>query len=553
MALILLAYAAGVLTILSPCILPVLPFVLAGAGRPLRRGALPMLAGMAVAFAAAASLAAVAGHWAVRAHDWGRIAALTLLAVFALALLWPAWGDRLMRPLMRWGASPALRAAGPVGLGVATGLLWAPCAGPVLGLVLATAALNGPNVTTSLLLLSYAAGAASALGLALAAGRPVAVALRASPRAVPWLRRALGGAVLLGVSTIATGTDTRVLARLSAESTRWMEERLLAAWQAPQPASPAAEPFAGATAWLNSPALRQDALRGKVVLAHFWTYSCINCLRSLPYVRAWADKYRDAGLVVVGVHSPEFAFEKNLDNVRRAVRDLHIPYPVAIDSGHAIWRAFDNRAWPALYFLDAQGRVRHEVLGEGRYAESERLIQQLLAESGRTAHPEGLVEPRGTGALAPSSGRAWSGETYVGFARASNYVPPRGLVADRTHQYVPAATLPLNHWTLAGSWTIQSEQALAQRPHARLAYRFRARDLHLVLGREAGAAPVRFRVRIDGQPPGASHGNDVDAQGEGRIDAHRLYQLVRQPSAGERLFEIEFLDSGAQVYAFTFG
>ena len=594
MSFLILAFAAGVLTILSPCILPVLPFVLARAGRPFLQNGLPMLLGMALAFTAVATLAAVGGGWAVQANEYGRIAALGLLAVFALTLIFPELADRLARPLVALGARIAAsndRSDGgalkegfvsSLVLGVATGLLWAPCAGPVLGLILTGAAIQGANAGTSLLLLAYAGGAATSLALSLLVGGRVYALLRRSLGVSQWARRGMGAAVLAGVALIATGLDTGLLSQLSLGSTSRIEQTLINVFQTQAPRdgpmtvadaiplaaakaetapAPAAwqdstfAPLAGATGWINTPPLASADLRGKVVLVDFWTYSCINCLRTLPYIRAWADKYREAGLVVLGVHSPEFAFEKNENNVRRAVKDLGISYPVAIDSGHAIWRGFENQAWPALYFVDAQGKVRHQVFGEGQYEASERLIQKLLAErNGKGRGDGGLVEVRGEGVQAAPGDRVLSGETYVGHERAVNFVPAGGLVPDHAQRYEPAVSVALNHWTLGGHWTVEAERAAAMQAGARLAYRFRARDLHLVLGRQAGKAPVRFRVRVDGQPPAQSHGTDIAADGSGVIDAHRLYQLVRLPaSAGDHLFEIEFLDPGAHVYAFTFG
>ncbi|WP_036837324.1 cytochrome c biogenesis protein DipZ [Polaromonas sp. CF318] len=596
MSFLILAFAAGVLTIVSPCILPVLPFVLARAGKPFLRNGLPMLLGMALAFTAVATLAAVGGGWAVQANEYGRIAALGLLALFALTLLFPELADRLARPLVALGARMASSGEGGEGgnpsllsslvLGAATGLLWAPCAGPVLGLILTGAAIQGANAGTSLLLLAYAGGAAVSLALSLLVGGRVYALLRRSLGISRWARRAMGAAVLAGVALIATGLDTGLLSRLSLGSTSKIEQTLINVFQAqapgdgpmaaanampltaakaeaaPIPAStPTAwqdstfAPLAGATGWVNTAPLAGADLRGKVVLVDFWTYSCINCLRTLPYIRAWADKYREAGLVVLGVHSPEFAFEKNESNVRRAVKDLGLAYPVAIDSRHAIWRGFENQAWPALYFVDAQGRVRHHVFGEGQYEASERLIQKLLAErNGGGVRDAGLVAVQGEGVQAAPGNRVLSGETYVGHERAVNFVPAGGLRADSAQRYEPAANLSLNHWTLGGQWLVEAERAAAAQAGARLAYRFRARDLHLVLGRDAGAAPVRFRVRVDGKPPAQNHGTDIAADGSGVIDAHRLYQLVRLPaSAGDHLFEIEFLDPGAHVYAFTFG
>jgi len=592
MTLLILAYVGGVLTILSPCILPMLPFVLARADQPFLKSGLPMLLGMAVAFTAVASLAAVGGGWAVQANEYGRLAALALLVVFAVTLLSPALAERLTRPLVALGSQIAFSVDGgalkghrfvsSLVLGVATGLLWAPCAGPVLGLILTGAAIQGANVGTSLLLLTYAGGAATSLALSLLVGGRVHAALRHSLGISQWARRGLGLAVLGSVVLSATGLDTGLLSQLSISSTARVEQKLLDYFtpldRRPAPAFPisnaglvaakfesdsgrelpregALAPLVGALGWINSPELKSEDLRGKVVLVDFWTYSCINCLRTLPFVRAWADKYKDAGLVVVGVHSPEFAFEKNPALVRKAVKDLNITYPVAIDSQHAIWRAFGNRYWPALYFVDAQGQVRHHIFGEGQYDKAERVIQQLLAENGKAGVAGALVAVEGQGTqAAPGSGGTLSMETYLGHAQAGGFVPAGGMQPDRPHHYRSAATLKLNEWTLEGLWTIERERAVARQAGGRLATRFSARDLHLVLGREAGAQPVRFRILVDGKPPVTGHGTDVNARGEGVVDAHQLYQLVRLPSsAGEHVFEIEFLDPGAHAYAFTFG
>ena len=313
----------------------------------------------------------------------------------------------------------------------------------------------------------------------------------------------------------------------------------------------------GATAWLNSPPLDAQALRGKVVLVDFWTYSCINCLRTLPYVRAWAEKYGSSGLVVIGAHTPEFDFERALPNVQRAVKELGIAYPVAVDSQQALWRAFGNRAWPAFYFVDANGRIRHRQLGEGRYDQAERMIQQLLREAGRRNVPEDLVAPQGEGTQAAAGPQApASDETYLGGARAEGFVATLGQLraGGRTQRFSPAPRLDLNQWTLAGNWRVGEEQLDAPQAGARITYRFKARDLHLVLGPGRPGRSLRFKVRIDGQPPGADHGSDTDAEGNGRIEAQRLYQLVRQSSDGrERVFDIQFLDEGAQAFAFTFG
>ncbi len=578
MLLLVLAYAGGVLTIISPCILPVLPFVFARVDQPFARSGLPLLLGMALTFAAVATLAAVGGGWAVATNAYGRHAAIVLLGLFGLALLFPAITERVTRPLVTLGARLSEQASSQTAsgssflpsflLGVATGLLWAPCAGPILGLVLTGAALHGASARTTLLLLAYAAGAATSLALALLLGGRVFKAMKRSLGAGEWIRRGLGVALLAGVAMIALGLDTGYLTQVSLASTSKLEQALVdRARPAPVAAKPGAgagetlavegpfPPLSGAVKWLNSSPPTAEGLRGKVVLVDFWTYSCINCLRSIPYVRAWAEKYRSQGLVVIGVHTPEFAFEKDPANVRKATRDLGIAYPVAVDSDFAIWRAFDNQFWPAQYFIDAQGRVRHHHFGEGDYDQSERIIQQLLAETGQGNVPRDVVAVDARGAQAAAdSGNVFSLETYVGYERAENFTAPGGVVRDRPHLYASAPSLRLNEWTLSGDWTVGREQATVDRAGARIVYRFHARDLHLVLGTAAQDKPVRFRVRIDGKPPLADHGVDVDEQGNGTVSGQRLYQLVRQaPPITDRLFEIEFLDPGAQAYAFTFG
>jgi len=313
--------------------------------------------------------------------------------------------------------------------------------------------------------------------------------------------------------------------------------------------------LAGATAWLNSPPLTGADLRGKVVLVQFWTYSCINWLRVQPYVRAWAEKYGDKGLVVIGVHSPEFGFEKSLENVRWALKALSVDYPVAVDSDHAIWRAFSNQYWPALYFADAKGNIRHHKFGEGDYVQSEEIIQQLLAEAGKadvSGEPVS-VDARGIEAAA-DWGNLESPENYLGHQRTENFASPGGALADRRRSYTAPERLKLNLWALSGDWTMGKQATVLQKAGGRIVYRFHARDLHLVMGPTAGGGPVRFRVLIDGKPPGAAHGLDVDDQGNGTVTEPRLYQLIRQPNRiADRQFEIEFLDPGVEVFSFTFG
>jgi thiol-disulfide isomerase/thioredoxin len=310
-----------------------------------------------------------------------------------------------------------------------------------------------------------------------------------------------------------------------------------------------------ADAWLNSPPLTAAELRGKVVLVDFWTYTCINWLRTLPYVRAWAEKYRDQGLVVIGVHAPEFAFEKNADNVRWAVKDMRIDYPIAVDSEHVIWRAFRNQYWPALYFIDAQGRARHHYFGEGAYEQSEMIIQELLREAGADGVGRELVSVDGRGLEAAADwSNLKSAENYVGYERTMNFASPGEATLDKPRMYELPARLRLNEWALSGDWTVRNDAAALNKANGRIAYRFHARDLHLVMAPAAPGTPVRFRVLIDGQPPGAARGGDVDEQGYGTVTQQRLYQLIRQPKPiGDRQFEIEFLGSGVEVFAFTFG
>ncbi|MGV8959709.1 MAG: cytochrome c biogenesis protein DipZ [Stenotrophomonas sp.] len=578
MIFLLIAYLGGVLTILSPCILPVLPFVFARADRPFRRNGLPMLIGMGVTFALVASLATVGGAWVVRANQYGRWIAMAVLALLGLTLLSSRVAAAISRPFVRLGQSLSQRADArgdsiwaSLGLGVATGLLWVPCAGPILGLLLTAAAINGASVATALLLLVYSAGAATSLALALLIGGRVFAAMKRTLGAGEWVRRVLGILVLAGVAAIALGLDTGLLTRVSLASTGPLEQKLLENLHPAPVARAAAAPvvadnamtlpdegpmpsLAGATTWLNSPPLTAAGLRGRVVVVDFWTYSCINCLRALPYVRAWSDKYAKQGLVVIGVHAPEFAFEKDLGNVRNAVRELGIKYPVALDNDYAIWRAFNNQYWPAHYFIDAKGRIRYHHFGEGEYDRSEAVIRQLLREAGDANLPQAGSQATGAGAQAAASNNMQqSPETYVGYERASNFVGGRLVYDDRWDYHAPAKLRP-DQWALDGHWTVQRQFARADAAGARVLYRFRGRDLHLVMGPAANGKPLRFRIRLDGLAPGADHGVDTDANGQGVISEHRLYQLVRQKAGGgERLFEIEFLDPGVSVYAFTFG
>ena len=310
----------------------------------------------------------------------------------------------------------------------------------------------------------------------------------------------------------------------------------------------------GVTEWLNSKPLAAGELRGKVVLINFWTYSCINWRRQLPYVRAWAEKYGSQGLVVIGVHSPEFAFEKNVGNVRWAAKEMRVPYPVAIDNDFAIWRAFKNQYWPALYFTDARGRIRHHQFGEGEYERSEAVIQQLLVDAGIGVNP-GLVSVVGDGAEAPADwNELKSQENYVGYERTDGFASRGGPIPDQRRPYTIPAALKLNQWALAGDWTIEKQRIVLNKANGRIAYRFHARDLHLVMGPSAPGTSVRFRVLIDGEVPGTAHGIDVDDQGNGRVMESRMYQLIRQQKLiVDRQFDIEFIDPRVEAFSFTFG
>ena len=576
MLIYLLAFVGGVLTILSPCILPVLPFVFSRADQPFRRSGLPLLTGMALTFALVATAAAFGGHWVVRLNQGGRYVAIAVFLVLGLTLLFPSLAEMLTRPLVRAGGKiqGEYSAETSVGksfvLGISTGLLWAPCAGPILGLILTGAAIEGPGARSSFLLLFYALGAAASLGIALLAGKKVFSVMKRSLYFDVWIRRALGVAVLVGVVAIALGWDTGLLKRFSFVNTAKAEENLIGTLGPKNPLVvpvSTAEPLpalsdegpmpdlSGAVGWINSPALSNKSLRGKVVVIDFWTYSCINCLRALPYVEGWAAKYKDSGLVVIGVHTPEFAFEKERSNVEKAVRDLKISYPVAIDSDYKIWEAFNNHYWPAHYFIDGKGRIRYHHFGEGEYDESERVIQQLLKENGATSLSDGVINVTASGAeVAADNKNVGSPETYVGYKRAGNFASAEPVAKDSRKTYSPQPRLSLNQWALGGSWKVGEESAVLESLPGKIVFRFHARDLHLVLGPTKNGKPIRFTVKLDGTPPREDHGADTDASGAGTVQGNRLYQLIRQKGPVEdRTFEIDFLDPGVQAFAFTFG
>jgi thiol-disulfide isomerase/thioredoxin len=324
---------------------------------------------------------------------------------------------------------------------------------------------------------------------------------------------------------------------------------------APLPAEGRLPGFDGATGWLNSPPLTAPELRGKVVLVEFWTYTCINWLRTLGYVRAWAEKYEDQGLVVVGVHTPEFPFERDVDNVRQAAKDLTVEYPIALDSDYAVWRAFNNMYWPAVYIADAGGQIRHHHFGEGGYEECERVIQQLLREAGRDGIGDDLVSVSDEGFEAQAD---WANletpETYLGYEQTQNFASLGGAEYDESRTYAVPERLRLNHWALSGDWTIERGASVLNRADGRIAFRFHARDVNLVMGPPSRDTAVPFRVFVDGEPPDTAHGLDVDEQGNGTVAQQRLYQLVRERgSIADRTFEITFLAPGLEAYSFTFG
>ena len=454
-------------------------------------------------------------------------------------------------------------------LGVATGLLWAPCAGPILGIIFTAAALQGASFNTTLLLLAYALGAATSLALALLVGGKVFARMKKSLGASEHIRQVLGVLVLAGVAAIAFGLDTRVLSKISSAQTASLESGLArklgasqsmdqssartnAAGELVLPVLGTLPSLDGFGPWFNSRRLTNAQLKGKVVLIDFWTYSCINCLRTLAYLKAWDAKYRKDGLVIIEVHAPEFAFEREPENVAKAIQDLGLRYPVALDNKYMLWNAVHNQYWPAHYFVDAQGRIRYMHHGEGEYAMSERVIRQLLAEAGH-APAGGMSKESASGAEAAAAfDEIGSPETYIGYYRAERFVSPGGLVHDNPKVY-ERGPLALNDWALAGAWIDNRQSARSLAPGAAISFRFQARDLHLVLGSASGT-PVRFRITVDGKAPGADAGTDAKADGSGVVTGQRLYQLVRQKGAvRDRTFTITFLDPDVEAFSFTFG
>lgn len=572
MSLIFLTFCAGLLTILSPCILPVLPFVFASAQKSFVRGGLPLLLGMSITFSSLSALAIIGGEWVVQANQWGRYLALGLLTLFGSALLFPQLSEKLFSPVAalgnKFGMAP-LNDGGPRFLssfmmGVSTGLLWAPCAGPILGLVLTGAAVQKSLSTSIGLLLSYSLGASTSLALALVSGSRFLGSMKKVLGVDQVIKKVIGALVLVGVIIIAFGFDRTVLNSIAKVETAALENKLLSHFgqgmpeniaeldtkSSELPVLAAGYPeFPTSLTWKNSKALTTSELKGKVVLIDFWTYSCINCIRTLPYVKAWSEKYKDQGLVVIGVHTPEFGFEKVESNVENALKDLGITYPVVLDNDYLIWNGFHNRYWPAHYFIDKQGRLRHQHFGEGQYEESELVIQTLLAEGGTPVAQKTKLTP--TLSSAPSF--AITPETYLGLGKTQTLKTNPNPKEDRNIKYEKIKNLALNEWSVVGNWILGDTSIKSSGRGSKLLLKFQAQDVFVVLGSNKA---TDFKLLLDGKPPGPWHGEDVSEGGEGRVQSHKLYRLLNltpELAPKPHQLEIEFKDGGAEAYSFTFG
>lgn len=570
MSLFILAYLAGIITIITPCILPILPLVAAQSLGAARRA--PALIGLAAAFALVGSLGAVAADWAADANQIGRRVALVGLALFGVGLLSPSFAAWAFRPLVdagarlaRWAAIPSSPNLRSLASGFATGLIWSPCAGPILGLVLSGAVLHGPGLETTTLLFAFGLGAATALGVALSLGRRLLSTVRSSFKWHEAARRAVGAASLASVLVIALEIDTSLLQPLSQGVTANLENRLIdvarepmsflggIAWAASMPPSPL-NAIRKHAVWLNAAPMDGKVLAGRVVVVNFWTYSCINCLRALPYVKRWDARYGSQGLTVIGVHAPEFAFERERENVVRAIQRQGVRYPVVLDNDFRIWRAFRNSGWPATFVVAPDGTIAFESVGEGDYDRVEEVVRQLLAKRASVPAPGGKLLASQGEQMAADWASLRSPETYLGTAKQERFLWSGLFGHAGIGGYHHADKLPLNYWSLSGHWAAWPEYVALREAHGSIRYRFQARDLHLVMGVREGGPPVRFRIKIDGKAPAADRGADVDEKGEGVVNSYRLYQLARQHGVpAGRTLEIEFLDSGVQAYAFTFG
>ena len=559
----LITFIAGMLTILSPCILPVIPFVFSRGKEFSWKESSPLLIGMGSTFVALSAGSIFLGEKIVHANAFGRALALVLLALFGVTLIFPKFSDFIFSPLTRISnriekLSIVRNSSflGSILIGVSTGLLWAPCAGPILGLILTGATLETSPSKSILLLALYALGAMSSLTLTLYASGKFFTRMKSFLSIERSLKSGLGVLILLSVTAIGFRLDEKILTHISTIETTAIESKLIQLTERNTNTNVDVIPETlDATYWLNSTSLSKNDLKGKVVLIDFWTYSCINCLRTLPYVKAWHEKYKDSGLVVIGVHTPEFAFERDIQNVKKALQDLEITYPVAIDNDRTIWNAFKNHYWPAHYFIDKKGNIRGHHFGEGDYLKSEALIQSLLME-GEDKIKRSSVNVQTQGIhLAANFSKIHSPETYLGYKRGQNFISNQPIKKERPVNYsYPSMSLKLNQWALNGQWSIGNEKSTSLSSHAKVAFRFKARDLHLVIGSPSG--PSTFQVYLDGHTPNMGAGVDVTPEGSGMIKEHRLYQLIRLPeeeTEKEHLFEIEFQNPNIEIYAFTFG
>ncbi len=546
LVLLLVAFVAGIVTALSPCVLPVLPVILAGGTTGNERQPYAIVAGLVVSFTVFTLTATAVLSALGLPDDLLRNIAIVVVALVGLSLLWPRLGQAFERPFARFSRLDSRRAGGGFLLGICLGLVFTPCAGPVIGAVATVAATQDLSLDAVLVTLAYALGAGLVLlGIAIAGRR--GLALPRFKTAAPMIRRALGGAVLLVAILMAFNVDTRLQTNLP-EYTQALQrlensddvksrlddiapgrDEVVADGGELGDGGPAPE-FAGVEGWINSDPLTIEGLRGKVVLIDFWTYSCINCLRTLPYIKKWDETYRDKGLVIVGVHTPEFAFERERSNVESAVRRLGLAYPVALDPDFGTWEAWQNRYWPAKYLIDRSGRIRFAHFGEGEYEETEEAIRELLAEPDLPALVSNDVD-------AETPGDVQTPETYLGAERLQGYYGSP-IAANRLTEYQFAETVPANGVSYSGFWTVEGERIVAG-DNARLQLRYWAANANLVLGTDG--KPGTVQVLLDGKPVKTV-----------TVDKDDLYRLTDLPEAGEHLLELRF-SPGVEAYAFTFG
>lgn len=582
----LLSILAGMLTVASPCILPVLPPLLgASVATPFRHRPFWIVLGLGSAFTLFGTIFAFFGSFLGLSNSFLRQAALVVLFFFSLSLIWPRlWegiGTRISFFAQRITGTNRLPAKqGRLNaflIGGSLGLIWAPCAGPILGIIITLATVQKSLLQTLILMGGYSLGAALPMLLIGYGSQTISLQIQRFRAWGPISHKLFGVLTLATVIGLYFNLDTLLLSHLPGQLfiTNQIEKQLvkkkdslsisqgdseksnftsgiaLASTEAmPLPLLGTAPEFSRVTTWINSPPLSSSELRGKVVLVDFWTYSCINCIRTLPYVTQWYEKYKDQGLVVIGVHTPEFSFEKEEANVKQAIIRYGIHYPVALDNDYGTWNAYSNRYWPAHYLIDAQGKIRETHFGEGNYEETERDIQTLLAEAKLLHRPVGLESPKGS----IDFSKIHSNETYIGYGRAENFSSPQQMLADAPLPYTAPATLPLNHWALKGLWKITKEAALLQSSAGSIQFRFDAPKLNLVMaGRGKG---LTAKVLLDGKPISSNfRGSDVGSDGVVTISDSRLYNLVTLPQSDEKdhLFELIFERPNVELFAFTFG